>query len=393
MTIAEGGLVSSVTVFFAWTLMAAACAGSAYALLAAWAVYRFATTPPVAGAAVSPAVTVLKPLHGDEPLLYENLRSFCVQAYPAVQIVFGVSRPDDPAVAVVRRLIDELPQADLVLVVDGRIHGTNLKVSNLINMMAMARHDLLVVADSDMLVAPDYLVQVTAPFADERVGLVTCLYIGRPIAGVWARLGSLFINHGFLPAVLVGKMVGAREGCFGATMALPRAILAQLGGFAAIKDRLADDYALGEAVRRLNRKVVIAPCLVDTVVSEPDFGTLFQRELRWLRTMRLIAPVDMVASALTYPLPVALLGLLLSGLRTEGWAVLGLAFACRLVMVRVIDRVLGLAMAPFWLVPARDLLSFGLLIGGFCGKTVAWRGRRFRVRANGDLILDRDPVT
>lgn len=383
----------SVMVFLAWALMAAACVGSAYLLLAAWAACRFAAAPLPAPVEPRTPVTVLKPLYGDEPQLYENLRSFCMQSYPAVQVVFGVAKPDDPAAAVVRRLMADMPGVDLTLVVDDRIHGANLKVSNLINMMVAARHDLLVIADSDMHVDPDYLDQVTAPFADDRVGLVTCLYIGRPVTTIWARLGAMFINHGFLPSVLVGRMIGAREGCFGATMALSRQTLERLGGLAAIKDRLADDYALGEAVRTLGRRVAVARCLVDTVVSEPTFTSLFQRELRWLRTMRLIAPADMVASALTHPVPLALLGLLLSGIRPEGWLVLGLALACRLIMVKVIDSVLGLGATPLWLVPVRDLLSFGLLIGGFCGTTVAWRGRQFRVTASGDLILDRDPVT
>ena len=211
-------------------------AGVGYLAVAALMVRRFVCqAAPVPH--VRPPVTLLKPLCGDEPNLYENLRSFCRQDYPGVQVVFGVRTITDPAVAVVERLRAEFSDCDIELVCDARIHGTNLKISNVINMMAKARHDLLVLSDSDMRVRPDYLDAVVAPLlADGQrppAGLVTCLYRGRPVGGVWSELGSMFINHGFLGQVLVGTLVGSNEGCFGATMALTRDTLARIGGFEA----------------------------------------------------------------------------------------------------------------------------------------------------------------
>src|SRR5882672_1049717 len=210
-------------------LIGASTAGAVYQLVAAKAVERFAAQGAVDSTQTPPPVSILKPVYGNDAELYENLKSFCCQDYPTFQVIFGARDANDQAVAVVRRLIAELPDADLQLVIDGRLHGTNRKISNLMNMLSLARHDYLVIADSDMRVGPNYLGAVVLPLLDPAVGLVTCLYAGRPTRGVWSRLGALFINHGFLPGVLVGQLIGARPGCFGATMALSRATLERAG--------------------------------------------------------------------------------------------------------------------------------------------------------------------
>jgi len=375
----------------AWLAGLATGLGALY-LLAAWhAVRRFAggqsAQPPV-DPGRRPAVTILKPLHGEDPELYENLRSFCIQAYPAVQIVFGVRDAADPAAAVARRLIADLPAADLALVVDPRVHGTNLKISNLINMMAVARHPILVIADSDMRVTPSYLDALVGGLAAPGVGLVTCLYAGHPAAGLWSRLGALFINHGFLPSVLVGSLVRPWPGCFGATLALHRETLRQIGGFARFRDQLADDYRLGAAIVEAGFRVALSRYVVEDVLVEPDARTLLRHELRWARTIRSIAPLDFAASVITYPLAFGLLCAVLSLLSAPGLAVLLGILGWRLIVVRMIDKALALPRQPLWLVPARDVLSFGLLIASFCGKTVEWRGHAFRLTQDGSLTSD-----
>jgi ceramide glucosyltransferase len=363
--------------------------GALYLVVAAWAVRRFVALPqphPVR----RPAVTVLKPLHGDEPNLYENLRSFCVQGYPGIQVVFGVRNATDPAVTVVERLQADLPEVDIELVVDGRIYGTNFKISNLINMMARAKHDLLVVADSDMRAGPDYLDGVIGPLLDPGIGLVTCLYRGRPVGGTWSQLGAMFINHGFLGQVLVGRLVGADDGCFGATMALGRQTLEQVGGFEAFRDRLADDYALGAAVRALGLRVALSPHIIDTQVCEPDLSTLFRHELRWARTLRSIEPLGYGASIVTHPLPAALLLLLVSGAAPYAVAIFVAILACRMVYNTVTDSALAVPSSASWLMPVRDLVSVAVLIASFCGTSVTWREQKFRVAADGQLTLDGD---
>jgi ceramide glucosyltransferase len=370
-------------------LAALSIAGAVFLLAAAIAVRRFVERP---GGTVSVGVpvTILKPLHGEDARLYENLRSFCEQRYSAYQIVFGVRDSGDRAIPVVQRLIAEFPGKDLALVVDPTVVGSNFKVSNLENMMVLAKYDVFVIADSDMHVSPEYLGAVTAPLNDPAVGLVTCLYRGRPVTGLWSRLGAMFVNHGFLPAALVGEAMQPGTACFGATMALRRDTYAAIGGFTSLRDQLADDYALGAAVRRIGQKIVLSHHLVDTVVAEPGLGALLRHELRWARTIRLVAPVGFAASVLTHPVALALVAALVGGLSLPLVAVLALVLAFRLATVRLLDRALGLAPTALWLVPLRDLLSFGVFVASFLGNQVAWRNRNFRIAADGRLVTDGD---
>jgi ceramide glucosyltransferase len=362
-----------ILITLAWLLCAASAVGSVYLLFAGAAVRRFAARaqPP---APMAPPVSILKPLCGEDAGLYDNLESFCRQEYPQWQVVFGVQDPGDPAIPVVRRLIAAYPEADLVLVVEPSRRDGNLKVANLQNMLPMARHDVIVIADSDMHVRPDYLAEVTAPLADSATGLVTCLYRGVSAGGLWSQLACLNINHGFLPQALVAAALGERNGCFGATIALRRDTLDAVGGLAVIAESLADDHALGAAVRRLGRHVVLSPHVVDNVVAEPSLAALFRHELRWSRTIRAIAPAGFAGSILTQPIALALLAL---------------ALVCRAVMVRMVDRALRLPATPLWLMPLRDLLSFAVFIATFLSRTVAWRDRTFRIGRDGQLIHER----
>src|SRR5262249_45550558 len=199
----------------------------------------------------SPPVTILKPLHGTEPDLYANLASFCRQEYPApVQVVFGLADPADPAAGIVRRLIADFPDRDLELVINARRHGANAKVSNLINMQPVARHETIMIADSDIVIPPDYLINVAANLGQLGVGLVTCPYRGVGATGFWSRLAAAGIDYHFLPNVLVGLKLGLATPCFGSTIALTRTALTKLGGLQSAADQLADDYALGMAARR-----------------------------------------------------------------------------------------------------------------------------------------------
>src|SRR5579885_2243084 len=373
----------------AWALIALSAAGCAYLGAAVWAVGRLQRPPP-RRAALGLPVTVLKPLCGEDPELAANLRSFCVQDHPAFQVVFGVCEADDPAVAVARRVIAELPGADLTLVVDGRRRGRNLKVANLQNMLPAARHDILVIADSDMRVGPDYLARVTAPLADPAVGIVTCLYRGVAAGGIWSRLACLHVNHGFLPQAALAAAIGAGAGCFGASIALSRDTLQRIGGLGAIADELADDYALGAAVRRIGRRIELSPLLVDNVICEPGVAGLFRHELRWARKIRLVAPLGFVGSLVTQPVAMAALALALGVLPLAAAAMLVAALACRLVSVRLTDRILRLPASPLLLVPVRDVLSFAVFAASFFARRVEWRDRTFRVGPNGRLTLDGD---
>jgi len=365
--------------------LAASLVGCGYLVTAALIVRRlFRDKPPYASGA-NPA-SLLKPLCGDDSGLYENLRSFCLQDYANYQIVFGVADPADPAIAVVRRLMAEFPKADIALAVGGNSRAANLKVANLINMLPLARHDLLAISDSDMRVTPKYLSAVTAPLEDPGVGLVTCLYRGISAGDLWSDLAAMHINHGFLPQAAMGEALGAGGGSFGASMALRRASLDAIGGFARIADYLADDHALGQAVRGLGQRVLLSPLLVDDRVFETGLGGMFRHELRWASTVRLLAPWGFAGSVVSYPLPLAFLALFLGA--PPLWAVLGLilAFLVRWLTIRFNERNLGLSPASAYLIPLRDLLSFVVYTASFFTRDVAWRGRRFRIDRAGRMI-------
>jgi ceramide glucosyltransferase len=376
---------------FPLIFLAASVGGAFYLLIAMLLVRRFVALPRHTPEG-EPPVTILKPLCGAEPFLYENLLSFCKQNYAQLQVVFGVRDVDDAAIAIARRIIGELPGRDLTLVVDPAVHGTNFKISNVMNMMPSARHDILIVADSDMSVSPDYVRLVVGSLQQPSVGLVTCLYTGRPTPHFWSRLGAMFVNHVFLPAVLVGGVTGQRQDCFGATMALTRDTLKAIGGFEVLKDHLADDHDLGAAVAKLGHKIALAPEIVGTVIHEPSATAMLSHELRWARTTRMIEPVAFAASILMYPMQLAVIGWLLSllvgSLTATATGVVVFTTLCRAVNMRVVNHALKLPRTPFWMVPLRDVLSLGTLVASYCVKTVTWRGRAFRVESNGHLKLE-----
>lgn len=371
--------------------LAATVAGTVYVLIVARLVRAFAARP-CPRAAQRPPVTILKPLCGDEPGLYENLRSFCIQDYPMMQVVFGVREHDDPAVKVVHRLMRDLPNADLILVMDRRGDGANRKVANLINMTFAIRHPVIVIADSDMRVGPDYLASVVAPLADPRVGLVTCPYVARPAgAGLWERLGIMAINYGFLPSVLAALRLGRPAASLGATMALRAETLSKIGDFAALKDQLADDHALGVAVARLGLTVELSRYVVETSVTERSLAELYRHEVRWSRTIASITPWAFAASAVRHPLAHAVVAMALTGFRPAAVALAAAALAAQAGLAHVVDRSFGLPATPALLLPFRDILSIGILIAAFSGNEVTWRGRRLRVGPDGRLQVEENP--
>jgi ceramide glucosyltransferase len=335
-----------------------------------------------------PSVTVLKPLRGDELALSGNLASFCAQNYPApVQIVFGMHAADDQAIDLVKRLEAEFPDRDMRVVVNTAIHGTNPKISNLINMTPAIEHGFVVLADSDIEAPRDYLRRLTAALDQPGVGGVTCLYHGVPVGGFWSKLSALAIDGHFLPNVLVGLRSGVATPCFGSTIALRRSELDAIGGFAAFANVLADDYEIGAALRAKGLKVVIPRFLVGHCCAETSLAEVWRRELRWARTIRMVSPWGHAGSAVTHPLFFALLAAAI-GTPLQGFTLAVLAIACRIVLLQVTQRRHGLAPLDHWLVPLRDLLSFAIFAWSFCGQDLTWRGRRYRVLRNGALIAD-----
>ena len=302
--------------------------------------------------------------------------------------MFGVQSPADPAIAVVQRLRTRFPRLDIDLVVDGTRHGRNNKIGNLINMFRHARHDLIVIADSDIHAPADTLRSVAGALMQPGVGLVTTLYTGLPASGtLTGALGAAQINHNFLPGALMARSLG-RQDCLGAIMALQRDTLAQIGGLAALADHLADDALLGQLVRDAGLTVALASAIPATTVPETRLPALMTHELRWMRTVKSVAPIGFVLGALQYPLFWATLMLLAGIDQPKAWiGFLGLWLA-RAILAELLDRQLHTAgRLPMWALPFRDVLSVAMMVASYWSNRVAWRGQEYRVTSFSEAVL------
>ena len=373
--------------------------GWGYLLGATLLTRRLGRRPQSIGQVTTAGVTILKPLHGAEPGLFENLVSFCTQDYPGpVQIVFGVQDTRDGAIAIVDRLRAEFPNRHFDLVVDSTMHGLNRKVSNLVNMEQRAEHEIVVVSDSDMRVDPHYLSRVVAALDPLGIGAVTCLYYGCGATGVWSGMGALGINAHFLPSVVVGLGLKLAKPCFGSTIAFKRSALDEIGGFRSVADCLADDYAVGAALRKRGYDIAVSPFTIGHVCAETSASGLWQHELRWSRTIRAIDPGGHAGSVVTHAFPFALMAAL-AGLAAASMAptiaaalVLG-SLGCRLALLRQVERSFDLPAQAYWLVPPRDLLSFAVFMSSFFGRQASWKGRRYSFLSDGTLVAAGGPST
>jgi ceramide glucosyltransferase len=368
--------------FVAASIFGSLCSLGA-ASAARWFVRRPAAPPPTTW----PDVSILKPLSGFEAQLSENLETYFNQDYPGkIQFVFGVQDPADSAIPVVKSLMERYPLLDLQLVVNGAVHGANRKVSNLINMEQVARHPVIVVADSDVAVCSNYLRTLAAALAEPGVGVVSCLYRGQPTGGFWSRLSAMAVHDHFLPGVAIGLALGLARPCLGPTIALSRATLSRIGGFQAAADQLADDYAIGDAVRRAGLKVILPPMLVEHSFEEKSLSEVLRHELRWARTIFTVDPVGYVGSGVTHALPLSLIGAALRGFDAWGIAAVLTALACRLFLKFRLTREFELPSPNYSLTLARDILSFAVYFASFWSTRVSWRGRDFTVGRDGTML-------
>jgi ceramide glucosyltransferase len=335
------------------------------------------------------AVSILKPLRGTDPEMYESFRSHCLQDYPEYEIIFGVSDPNDPAIQLVEQLKAEFPQCTIRLIVCGEKLGANTKVSNLAQMVREARHEYLIVNDSDIRVEPNYLRRVLAPLSDPTVGLVTCLYRGIANSSLGSRLESLGISTDFCAGVLVAQTVenGIRFG-LGSTLAFRRHDLQAIGGFEAIVDYLADDYQIGERIAAQGLKVKLSEVVVETFLPRYTVRGFIDHQLRWARTVRDSRFWGYIGLGLTFGLPWAVLVLLLAQGAGWAWALLAITVAWRTGVAVVVGTLVlrdRQVIRSLLLVPVRDPLALLVWIVSFAGHEVAWRGDRFRLQ-NGKLM-------
>ncbi len=362
----------------------------AYGALSIWSATRFSLrrTLPSPEAKQFPPVSILKPLKGADPEMYECLRSHCQLNYEQYEVLFGINDPNDPAVAVVERLSREFPSHDIRLLHCEKALGANGKVSALAQMAKLAKHEFLLVNDSDIRVQPEYLRTVITELQRPNIGLVTCLYRGVRARTLPSRLESLGLSTDFAAGVLVARQLegGLRFG-LGSTLALRKGDLEAIGGFESIVDYLADDYELGRRIAERNLKVELSESIVETFLPAYDFPGFFAHQLRWARTIRASRPAGYAGLLLTFTLPWAALTVLVARGATWSWEIFAAALVARIAMAIVTGRLVlhdKEVVRSLWCLPLRDFVGFGVWLAGLAGNTVLWRGELFKLR-NGKL--------
>jgi ceramide glucosyltransferase len=352
------------------------------------AALRFLSRPLDRNPDFHPPISILKPLHGSGEDLYENLASFCRQDYPEYQIIFGVRDYHDPSVKIVQQLAQDFPEIDIQLIINPRMIGTNAKICNLANASIAARHEILLLADSDVRVNSDYLRQIIQPLRDPKVAVVTCIY--RSLTrGAIATLEALGTATDFQAGVLVSTYLEGIQFAMGQTILIRQSVLDEIGGFEAIADYLADDFQLGYLPAQAGYRVALSTYIVEHVLGATSLAACIQRQLRWTLCVRVSRLWGYLGLIFTHGVVASVLFCAVTGGTPLGWAVLSVVCSIRLVMawlvgVRILDD--PAVRKWLWLVPLRDILGFCLWGYGFVGDTVKWSDRQLKITPEGKLV-------
>jgi ceramide glucosyltransferase len=335
-------------------------------------------------------VSILIPLAGADFRAYENYARLCRQDYPVdYQIAFGVRERNDSAIPIVEKLKADFPERDIDLVICPEVIGTNLKVSNLRNILARTRHEQIIIVDSDIRVEKDYLRRVLAPLTEARVGLVTCLYRATEPPDFAALLEAIGITGEFASGVLMARWLEGVKFALGSTMATTKSRLQEIGGLEVVADFLADDFMLGNLIARAGYEVRLSEHIVETAMSPVGFAGMMRHQLRWGRSTRISRPAGYLGLLLTYGTALALILCLVDGFSQKSLILLAATLVIRLLVGWMIgvhwmrDKLLR---RYFWLLPLRDLLSFAIWCLSMVGKHVEWRGRVFEVKRDGRMV-------
>ncbi|MDT8068716.1 MAG: bacteriohopanetetrol glucosamine biosynthesis glycosyltransferase HpnI [Terriglobia bacterium] len=358
--------------------------GFGYLVLTLWAIYHWRRKVFTVDPNFTPAVSILKPLKGADPEMYEGFRSHCLQDYPAeYEIIFGVNDLSDPAVAEVDRLKREFPHRAIRLVICRDSGGTNRKVTNLAQMVREARYEYVIINDSDIRVPPNYLSDVFSHFADPQVGMVTALYRGVPQKSIWSRVESMIIADfagGILSALVVDRGI---KFALGSTLAISKKVLAEIGGLEPLSNFLADDYELGFRTFHAGYRVALAGVVVETFLPAYSFRQMYEHQLRWGRTMRDLRKSAYAGIIFTYGLSWAIIASIFAGFAPWSLALLALVAVVRFLSTYSYARWVVLdahCRRNLWLVPLRDAIGVVVFIASFLGNTVTWRGEAFRLK-------------
>ncbi len=365
-----------------WTLLVLALGPFAYYLLAITAALRFFRNRPPVQKTFAPPVSVLKPVRGLDREAYENYASFCRQEYPDFEIIFGVTEGADPAVPVIEKLIRDFPQCNIRLLIGAEPLGTGDKVNKLCRMVREAKHEILIISDSDIRVASGYLYAVAAPFADPKVGAVTCLYRGITDGSLVSEMEALGNTSDFDAGVLSAWQLGGVGFTLGATMATTKTRLAQIGGFEALVDHFSDDYELGHRIAALGYRVEVTTFPVFTVFPSQTLSQCFRHQVRWTLTMKHSQPWGHFSLIFTHGLPWAILAAVIA----PSWPIAAFYLAGYVVLRGLMAWTVGvwgvgdpILRGKMYLVPLRDAFAFTVWLTSFFKRRIEWRGAEYYI--------------
>jgi ceramide glucosyltransferase len=375
-------------------LLSLLCIGSVcYYLACIFASERFFSKLSAPGPSSLPPVTIMIPLCGKDFEAHENYASFCHLDYPDYQIVFGVASEEDSSIPVIWKLTADFPHVDIDLVIDSSGIGENPKVNNLHNMVRMAKHEIIVLVDSDVRVEANYLSSIVSELIGERASLVTCLYRAGEAPNWASKIEAVGITGEFAPGVLVAWLTEGVSFAFGATIMTTKENLEAIGGFHAIADYLADDYMLGRLMSQGGGKVMVSSHVVELVLPPTTLRSMLKHQTRWARGIRACRPWGYFGSIVTHGTALAVLLMLFTQGSALSLSILAITLFTRMAMIRQVgiqrfsDRLLR---RYFWLVPLRDLFGFVVWCLGQVGKTVEWRGRTFTLTRDGKMTPSRN---
>lgn len=369
-----------------WAVLVIALAPFAYYLIAiycGWSYFRDVRKTPRTASDFTPPVSILKPVRGLDREAYENFASFCRLDYPVYEILFGVVDADDPVIPVIKQLQRDFRDCNIRLVIGAPSLGTSPKMNNLSGLVREAKHDLLVINDSDVRVDADYLRNAAAPFRDPKVGVVTALFRSITEGNFASDLDAVGVPSDSSASALVARKCGAIDFALGWTMATTKERLKAIGGFEAMADHHSDDFTLGNKIAKQGYRIELMPKPIWMVFPKEGLAQFLKHELRWSIMLRSIRPVGYLALALTFGLPWAVLSALAARSTVVSIAYLSAYLLLRLTMAWTI-AVWGLGDPVVrrkpWLIPLRDAAGFLVWVSGFFSSRVSWRGREYRVK-------------
>ncbi|MGK7922163.1 MAG: bacteriohopanetetrol glucosamine biosynthesis glycosyltransferase HpnI [Trichodesmium sp.] len=365
--------------------------GSLYSLLSIWTTRKFlrTTIPDINNTEkFNPPVTVLKPVRGIEKELKSNLHSICVQNWPEYQIVYSVQDPQDSALPIIQEIQTEVGSQKISVVIDNKEVGANGKVNNLLGAIAEARHDIIIISDSDTNVKPDYINNIISPLSNPDVGCVCTLFKVKSAHQWFEKMELLTMNADFIPSVIFAAVTGASNACLGPSIAISRTTLKELGGLESLADYLVEDYELGRRVWTSGQKMLLLPYIIDVTVDLKNWRDWWTHQIYWDQNTYLARPWPFIATILIRSVPFAILFVVLRMGDLIGIGILGITVGLRLLSAGIILKDLkdSEGFESLYLLPLRD--TFGLIFWflALTKRTVVWRGVKYKLINNGKMV-------